>query len=85
MQDVIAEPARGPLIPGFQGAKRAALAHGAIGFGIAGAGPSVFAWAASDAAALTVEREVRAAFGEAGLETDAWVGPIGRDGASVEA
>jgi len=85
MRDAIAEPARGPLIPGFEGAKKAALAHGAVGFGIAGAGPSVFAWAASDEVALTVEREVRAAFGEVGLATDAWVGPIGQDGASIEA
>jgi homoserine kinase len=84
MQDLIAEPARAPLIPGFDCAREAALSSGALGFGIAGAGPSVFAWAVSDEQAGEIERRVQDAFGEVDLASDAWSGPIGRDGACVE-
>ncbi|MDX1680466.1 MAG: homoserine kinase, partial [Akkermansiaceae bacterium] len=43
IHDVIAEPRRQKLIPDFYKAKRAAMAAGALGFSISGAGPSVFA------------------------------------------
>ena len=85
MRDAIAEPSRSRLIPGFAQAKEAALVQGAIGFGIAGSGPSVFAWVPSEAVGLGVEGAIRAAFTEVGLETDAWVGRIERNGARVEA
>lgn len=85
MRDVIAEPARSRLIPGFARTREAALAHGAIGFGIAGSGPSVFAWVPSAAVGSSVEAAMRAAFAEVDLETDSWVGPIERSGACVEA
>ena len=41
--DCIVEPARGPLIPGFAAVKEAALAAGARGCTISGAGPTVVA------------------------------------------
>jgi homoserine kinase len=41
--DLIVEPARAPLIPGFLEVKQAALDHGALGCSISGAGPAVFA------------------------------------------
>lgn len=85
MQDLIAEPSRSRFIPGFAQARVAALEHGAIGFGIAGAGPSVFAWVPSEEAGSRVERAVRSVFAEAGLQSDAWAGPIERNGARVEA
>ena len=44
MLDLIVEPQRKTLIPGFSEAKKKALSLGAIGFSIAGSGPSVFAW-----------------------------------------
>jgi len=43
LQDVIAEPIRSTLIPGFQGIKEAALHAGALGCSISGSGPSLFA------------------------------------------
>lgn len=43
IHDVIAEPRRQKLIPEFYKAKREAMAAGALGFSISGAGPSVFA------------------------------------------
>jgi homoserine kinase len=43
LQDVVAEPARMHLIPGFKAMKVAAIEAGAIGCSISGSGPSVFA------------------------------------------
>ncbi len=43
IQDKVAEPARVPLIKGFNDVKKEAMAAGALGFSIAGAGASVFA------------------------------------------
>lgn len=43
LQDVVIEPLRGVLIPGFHEIKNAAIQHGALGAGISGSGPSIFA------------------------------------------
>jgi homoserine kinase len=43
LQDVIIEPLRKKLIPGFEELKINALQNGALGAGISGAGPSIFA------------------------------------------
>ena len=51
LHDVLVEPRRAPLIPGFAQVKSAALDHGALGASISGGGPSVFAWFASKAEA----------------------------------
>lgn len=40
--DLVAEPARKQLIPQFDEARKVAMQHGAIGFGISGSGPSMF-------------------------------------------
>jgi homoserine kinase len=84
MVDGIVGPARAGLIPGFARAREGALSAGALGFAIAGSGPSVFAWSLSAAVARDVERAVRLAFREAGLESDSWVSPISPEGARIE-
>lgn len=43
LEDVIIEPVRGLLIPGFESVKQAALEAGALGCSISGSGPSIFA------------------------------------------
>lgn len=43
LQDVVVEPLRGVLIPGFHEIKNTAIQHGALGAGISGSGPSIFA------------------------------------------
>ena len=82
-QDVIVEPARERLIPGFRAARQAALATGALGCSISGAGPSVFAWCAGEPAAAEVRAALTGAFAEAGVGTDAWVSPVNAPGAYV--
>ncbi|MBK6266614.1 homoserine kinase [Marivirga sp. S37H4] len=44
MNDLIAEPIRSFLIPGYKEAKKLALENGAIGCSISGSGPSIFAF-----------------------------------------
>jgi len=79
--DLIVEPQRARLIPGFFEAKAAALDNGALGFAIAGSGPSVFAWVTSEAAGRAIELEIRSVFERQGLGSDGWVCPIQRRGA----
>ena len=51
LQDLIAEPARTPLIPELPALREALCAHGILHVGISGAGPTVFALCQSDAQA----------------------------------
>ncbi len=57
--DVVIEPQRQVLIPGFAEVKQAALAAGALGCSISGAGPTVFAWAEAEDAGAGARRHGR--------------------------
>lgn len=81
--DVLIEPRRSPLIAGFDAAKAVALAAGAMGAGISGAGPSVFAWYEERETALAAAPKVRAAFAAAGFESQSWVSPVNSPGARL--
>ncbi|HEX8720204.1 MAG TPA: homoserine kinase [Pyrinomonadaceae bacterium] len=84
LEDFIIEPQRAALIPGFARVKAAALGAGAVGASISGSGPSVFAWADSDAAAGRVRAAMVEAFESAGVaEVDSWVAPVSDEGARV--
>ena len=85
LDDLIAEPVRAVLIPGFAAVKAAALQAGAIGCSISGAGPAVFALAASRARAETVAETMRQAFADAGLTAAAYVSEISRAGPRIAA
>ncbi|WP_312710162.1 homoserine kinase [Stenotrophomonas sp.] len=83
LRDVLVEPRRAGLIAGFDAAKAAALAAGAMGAGISGAGPSVFAWFEDADRARAAAAPVRAAFAAAGLDSEAWVSPLDAPGAHL--
>ncbi|MGV8959073.1 MAG: homoserine kinase [Stenotrophomonas sp.] len=76
LADVIVEPRRAPLIGGFAHAKRALLDAGAMGASISGAGPSVFGWFETRAAATAALAPVQAAFAAAGFDSQGWVSPL---------
>jgi homoserine kinase len=80
--DVVIEPQRQVLIPGFAAVKQAALAARALGCSISGAGPTVFAWA-EEPDAERVRAGMVEAFGRHGLESDSWLSTIDRQGARV--
>ncbi len=82
LSDVLVEPRRAPLIPGFARVKQAALDHGAMGASISGGGPSVFGWFERRAEAEAAASAMAAAFEEAGFDSDRYVSPI--DGPAAE-
>ena len=84
IDDRIAEPARAPLIPGFRDAKAAALATGALGASISGAGPTTFALAPDRACAEAVAIAMEAAFAAQSVESQVRVCEVDRVGARVE-
>ena len=73
LQDVVAEPVRSLLIPGFPEVKQKALEAGAIGCSISGSGPSVFALCASHETALRVGEAMAEQFLQAGLTNDCFI------------
>jgi homoserine kinase len=83
LRDVLVEPRRAPLIPGFAAVQQAALDHDALGASISGAGPSVFAWFASKAQAEAAAPAMRAAFVAAGYDARAYVSPVAAPRAEV--
>jgi homoserine kinase len=80
--DVVIEPQRQVLIPGFVAVKQAAVEAGALGCSISGAGPTVFAWAEANDAER-VRCGMVGAFRNHGLDSDSWVSAIDRQGARV--
>lgn len=83
LKDVLVEPRRAALIPGFAQVKEAALQAGALGASISGAGPSVFGWFEQRDAAARAGEAMRAAFRAAGLESDVIVSPVAGPRAEV--
>jgi homoserine kinase len=81
-EDVVIEPQRQALIPGFAAVRAAAMAAGALGCSISGAGPTVFAWSRATHA-RDVESAMLAAFAGSKVEADHWIIPITPSGARV--
>jgi homoserine kinase len=80
--DVIIEPQRQTLIPGFKDVQSGAMSAGALGCSISGAGPSVFAWAEIQHAE-PVRAAMVAAFARHSLDSDSWVSALDNAGARV--
>ncbi len=83
ISDALVEPIRAPLVPAFAEVKQAALDAGALGCSISGSGPSVLAFAGSDAAADAVATAMEEAFADAGVTSDRYVGSVNGAGARV--
>ena len=81
-EDVVIEKQRSQLIPGFDAVRAGAMAAGALGCTISGAGPTMFAWSL-DADAPRVRDAMVKAFKAAGNEVDDWIVPISSTGAHV--
>jgi len=82
--DVVAEPKRAGLVPGFYAVKQAALDAGALGCSLSGSGPSMFALAPSmETAAAAGEAMQRVFAAHADVGSDLFVSPVGRAGARV--
>lgn len=84
MHDLIAEPARQALLPGFGVAKAAAIEAGALGASISGAGPTLFALCDSDVGAHRVAHALRAAYESCGIPAQVRVARIDTHGTRIE-
>ncbi|MFT6576405.1 MAG: homoserine kinase, partial [Akkermansiaceae bacterium] len=83
VHDVIAEPRRQKLIPEFYRAKRAALAAGALGFSISGAGPSVFGLCEGEATAKKVGKAISDVFSKVDLGNQLYISKVNQTGVRV--
>ena len=84
LEDVVIEPQRQALIPGFFEVRRAAMQGGALGCSISGAGPTMFAWAPASKAQgvlAAMQRE----FAQKSIQIDDWIVEIQSQGARVVA
>ena len=80
LEDHIVEPIRSILIPGFDKVKKASLEAGALGAGISGSGPSIFALSRGWENAEKVARAMKEVYQEIGVEHDVHVSKINHEG-----
>ncbi len=83
LNDVIIEPIRSILIPGFDDIKNAAIAAGALGCSISGSGPSVFALSRSKSIAENVGEEMRKILESIKVKGDLYISKINKKGPKV--
>jgi len=84
LEDTIAEPRRAPLVPGLAAIKEAAAGAGALGCGLSGSGPSLFALCRGTDVAARVATAMRAAVVRCiGGAPRTYVSPIAPRGARV--
>ena len=76
MVDMFAEPVRSNLIPGYESVRQSALDNGAIGCGISGSGPSVFALSDSKEKANAIGNAMVTSFKNVGLDSKLYISPI---------
>ena len=83
LKDAIAEPVRSVFIPGFDQLKKVAKDAGALGSGISGSGPTVFALCTSLETAQRVGERMVEHFSLSHLKSDLIVSPVNAKGATV--
>src|SRR6185503_12175219 len=81
-EDVVIEPQRQALIPGFPEVRRASMEAGALGCSISGAGPTMFAWAVAERAPAVMQA-MSAEFSRRDIDVDEWIVEINAAGARV--
>ena len=83
LKDVIVEPTRSILIPEFYKIKKSAIDNGALGSGIAGSGPSIYAMVKGEKKARKVGEAMSEILIKIGLEFNLHVSEINRNGIKV--
>jgi homoserine kinase len=81
--DVIVEPVRSILIPGFDEIKKKSMDAGALGGGISGAGPSMFMLSKDEATAKAVEQAMKEVYKKTGIDFHTHVSPISSKGVKI--
>jgi homoserine kinase len=85
LEDVIIEPVRSILIPGFDALNLACKQAGALGGGISGSGPSIFMLSKTKEIAIAVEKEMKQLYDGIGLPHHTYVTSINQTGVEITA
>jgi homoserine kinase len=83
LKDVVAEPIRSVLIPGFDRIKEESIKAGALGCGISGSGPTIFSISTDEKTARRVGTAIQQQFVDLKLNSDVFVSKINEEGARV--
>lgn len=83
LEDVIIEPARSILIPGFEAVKKNCMQAGALGGGISGSGPSIFMLSADLEIAQRVEIEMKTIYSQIQVPHKTYVTKLNTKGISI--
>jgi len=83
LQDVLIEPVRSKLIPGFDEMKKLCLEAGALGGGISGSGPSMFMLSKDEATAKAVEKVMNEVYQKMGVEFHVYGTTVNSKGVEV--
>ncbi|WP_209403759.1 homoserine kinase [Pseudozobellia sp. WGM2] len=81
--DHIVEPIRSILIPGFDKVKSVSKKAGALGSGISGSGPSIFAFSKGEATAQKVAEAMTEVYQSIGIDYDVHVSKINAQGIKI--
>lgn len=83
LKDVIAEPYRAVLIPGFYEIRETLKGAGALGMGISGSGPTLFALSKGEENSKKIAAAAQEIYQTIGLEVDTYFSKINTKGAYV--
>lgn len=83
LEDHIVEPIRSILIPNFDNLKSASMKTGALGCGISGSGPSVFALCKGEQVAVEVAKTMAETYKKVGVDFDIHVSGVNVDGVKM--
>lgn len=83
LEDVIIEPVRSILIPGFDDIKKESKAAGALGGGISGSGPSIFMLSKDAQTAMAVEAAMKYVYDKMGIAYHTHVTTINKEGVRI--
>ncbi|EOZ92400.1 Homoserine kinase [Indibacter alkaliphilus LW1] len=84
LRDVVAEPSRALLIPGFYELRENIKAIGALGSGISGSGPTIFVLSPDKEIAIMAGKVSEDVFGKIGLGLDVYISEINNNGAYLK-
>ena len=81
--DIIVEPHRKKLIPFFDDVKNAALKAGALGAGISGSGPTIFALCKGDEIAKNVYKSIEESYKNTGIDFTMFTSKVNSEGMKI--
>ncbi|PQJ80322.1 homoserine kinase [Polaribacter porphyrae] len=81
--DLVAEPARKSLIPFFNKVKESAVNAGALGAGISGSGPTIFALCEGDEIAEKVHKAINEAYKNTGIDFEIFISKVNSAGMKI--